>query len=272
MNLEVPMKYNKITISIALIISALLFLVGYSYISSSEPTGETSSEFMGITTSNARYHTTFPASDELYPNCDLYKDDLYSYYVNHEDSYITAIVKNDLSIDPSNQDSITWDMAENIATEIFYFCNKQIDSQNVKIITRDGVEYIYEFEFIEILNGIESGTKALIQITNRGEILCAAFLKQEKILNRSAIAISENQAQLIMQDTILKSTPEEEIIKAEIDFSEYQASVKTFHDRTYWYIQTNVQIENNQSEHISRFYEIKIDYYSGEVLEIASQV
>lgn len=263
------MSNKRIAFFTICILMAIFLLTGYNWDAKKQLQNQNLESIREISIGEIEYVGRVSGSNEIYSGLDQYRDSKYTYFLHPIDSYVVTINNNDMII--SEDYGITSDQAEKVASELFCFCNSNVSFDNITVIKRNGIEGVYEYEFVEKMNGVETGTKALILVANTGEIASATFLRKEELSQYSNdIPLTEAEAQSIAVNEIVES--DSEIINIIVKDSNYDATVKTFKATTYWRIQMECVVQYRSGKNEDRYYEVSVNYYTGEVLEIAKNI
>jgi type II secretory pathway pseudopilin PulG len=203
----------------------------------------------------------------------LYTDNVNNYYYDSTDQCITAIrqctkVTEEGSI--IDQKDI-----HSLSDNLVKMCLKNTDFSNVKIDLLPDTNVIKTYQYVEVENNVGTGAMALVSISDKGYIVSATFIQKEDKSslvsdNQTKTPISESQALDIARTAIIDDigSGNFESLTLQTGDSEYSAVASTFKGVTFWLIKVNATYLQ-KGDTMNKFYQIKINYYTGETLEVA---
>jgi len=220
------------------------------------------------------YKGLIPEGDESYGGSLCYTDNVNNYYYDSTDQCISGIMQCPKVTEEGPK--IDQKSAQSLSDDLVKKCVKNINFSNVKIDISTDMDGVYSFTYEEIDNNIGTGAMALISISDHGYIINASFIQKEDQSalvtdNQTKSSLSESEALEIARTAIIDDIggPDNfESLTLETGDSEYSAGVHTFKGVTYWLIQVNTTYLQNSTT-VNKYYQIKINYYTGEILETA---
>lgn len=208
--------------------------------------------------STAKYVRTIEDKADAYYGLLCYESDGYRYYLEPDTDFISAVEKKNIEIEQG-------DLGEQeilMHAEIYFksYMNKYIkgDVQST-LYEFNGVEY--PVEFIEYVDGFETGTKGLILLGESGTLYAASFIKGNQYIFYPDRMLDEEHAKEIAVQYIKEC-------KKDIQFSvkDVYSKIRTINDCTIWYFVYTIKSADKEWEENCYIY---MDVYTGDVLNFS---
>lgn len=213
-------------------------------------------------------------SDASYAGCLQYTDDVYLYYYDSAKACLRGIMQC-----PGLREEgveIPVEAARAMADQLYSMYAHDVNLVNVNVDISTALSGTYLFKLEEVVNNVGTGAMASICISDKGYLIGANFISKEDAAvitgtKPTGEPLSESEALAIAQTAIIDdiggpdSYDSLESLKNEV----YKANVRTFKGVTYWMIETRASyMQSGQKKTV--FYGIKVDYFTGEILMVAS--
>ena len=211
-------------------------------------------------------------SDTSYRGCMQYTDGVYIYYYSSLRQTIDGIMQCPEITEEGFEISI--DTAHSLADSLYKLCNADVDFSNVKTDISTALSGAYMFTYEEFSNQVGTGAIGSVCISRQGYIIGANFMHKEGsevIEKTTAEPITETEARDVALTAIIDDIggPGSYDSLSIIEDDSNTVSVHTFKGVTFWLIEENIEYTQGDQKNIVG-YHIKINYYNGEVIEVAS--
>ena len=213
-------------------------------------------EYISVFGTNARFVETVTDKDDAYWGYGCYEDEEYRYYVDISRDFTAGIEAK--QFDLSSAKLSVNEIAE-VADDIFSQCMSGyiVGDISYNVYEYDGVEY--PVEFIETLNGFETGTRALVLVGESGKLYSASFVKGSQYEFYPDRMLNEADALDRALVYICEEYEDDSLLLSE----GMTAAIRTVNDRTVWNLV--LPMEDSNSGEICNYY-VLLDVYSGELV------